>query len=220
MLVKPVTQSGGRKPKGQGLDRRREILEAAREIYLADGYELTTIRRVGQKVGVSSTALYVYFKDKDDLIRAVCDEILGPLYTATIQLGALSETLNSAASVEAILRQFSENYIRFGLSHPMVYYRIFMDPKQLTWNHHTGTHEGGEVDPKRFNPYAFAEGMVRRGQELGLVKAGDPTLLTEVAWAALHGAVAIRVTDPKAPYAPVDDHIREIIDMIVRGLRP
>ena len=220
MLVKPVTQSGGRKPKGQGLDRRREILEAAREIYLADGYELTTIRRVGQKVGVSSTALYVYFKDKDALIGAVCDEILAPLHAATMQLGTLAASEDSAAAIESILRRFSENYIRFGLSHPMVYYRIFMDPNQLSWNHRTGMHAGADPTPKSFNPFAFAEGMVKRGQELGLIKAGDPTLLTEVAWAALHGAVAIRVSDPKAPYAPVDDHIREIIELIVRGLKP
>ena len=52
---------GGRKRKGEGSQRRAEILDAAKQLFVEEGYAATTIRRIAAKLGVSSTALYVYF---------------------------------------------------------------------------------------------------------------------------------------------------------------
>jgi len=209
----------GRKPKGQGDDRRREILAAAREIFLAEGYEPTTIRRVGDRVGVSSTALYVYFKDKNALIAGVCDEILAPLHAAAMDLRQRAGHLETGAEVERALRSFAEEYIRFGLANPVVYFRIFMDRKQVVFDHRTGKYENADESSNNFNLFAFGVDMIGRGQELGVFRAGDPIVLTEVAWACIHGLTAIRVTDPQAPYAPVNDHIEACLNMVMAGLK-
>ncbi len=218
-LLEPVAAIRGRKPKGQGSDRRREILDAARDIYLTEGYDQTTIRKVGQRVGVSSTALYVYFKDKDALIAAVCDEVLEPLTQAAMSVQAEVAKAQTPQDVEMLLRQFAEGYVRFGLANPMVYFRIFMSQKQIAWNHRTGIIEGTEQYFVRFNLFGFAVDVIRRGQDLKLFKAGDPVLLTEVSWAALHGLISIRVTDPNAPFAPLDDQINTLLDMLLLGLK-
>ena len=54
----------GRKRKGEGAQRRAEILETAKQLFVEEGYAATTIRRIAAKIGISSTALYVYFPDK------------------------------------------------------------------------------------------------------------------------------------------------------------
>jgi AcrR family transcriptional regulator len=209
----------GRKPKGQGGDRRREILDAAREIYLTEGYEQTTIRKVGQRVGVSSTALYVYFTDKDALIAAVCDEILEPLTQAGLLAQAEIAKAQTPKAIETLLRQFAEGYVRFGLSNPMVYFRMFIAQKPVSWDHRSGAYMGEVRYSSRFNLFGFAADVIAKGQELGVFKPGDPALLTEVSWAAIHGLVAIRISDPDAPYAPLEDQIATMLDILMQGLK-
>src|SRR6201996_64315 len=69
----PLPRVQGRKRKGEGLQRRAEILDAAKRLFVEEGYAATTIRRVAAKLGVSSTALYVYFPDKEAILVEICD---------------------------------------------------------------------------------------------------------------------------------------------------
>ena len=51
----PPTGRSQRKPRGQGQSRRAEILDAAKRLFLTDGYENATIRKIAAAVGVSDT---------------------------------------------------------------------------------------------------------------------------------------------------------------------
>ena len=55
------------------MQRRAEILDAAKQLFVEEGYAATTIRRIAAKLGISSTALYVYFPDKDAILVEICD---------------------------------------------------------------------------------------------------------------------------------------------------
>ena len=68
----------GRKRRGEGHTRREEILQAAKELFLEQGYDSTTIRRIADRVGISAPALYLYFKDKEELFRAVVRDTVSP----------------------------------------------------------------------------------------------------------------------------------------------
>ena len=67
----------GRKRRGEGHTRREEILQAAKELFLEQGYDATTIRRIADRVGISAPALYLYFKDKEAMMLALCDQTFG-----------------------------------------------------------------------------------------------------------------------------------------------
>ncbi|MGI4819560.1 MAG: TetR/AcrR family transcriptional regulator, partial [Janthinobacterium lividum] len=58
-----------RKPKGEGHERRGEILAAAERIFVEKGYEGATIRKIAEEVGLSSTALYMHFADKAEILN-------------------------------------------------------------------------------------------------------------------------------------------------------
>jgi AcrR family transcriptional regulator len=62
-----------RKPKGGGHERRGEILVAAAKIFNSLGYDGATIRRIAEEVGLSSTALYMHFRDKDEILVEICE---------------------------------------------------------------------------------------------------------------------------------------------------
>ncbi|HET8644161.1 MAG TPA: helix-turn-helix domain-containing protein, partial [Vicinamibacteria bacterium] len=64
----------------QGL--RRRILDAARELFMREGYERVTMRRIAQAIEYSPTAIYQHFEDKDALVRALCADEFGQLLRA------------------------------------------------------------------------------------------------------------------------------------------
>ena len=76
-----LTQPGrsARKPKSGGHERRGEILVAAAKIFNSLGYEGATIRRIAEEVGPSSTALYMHFRDKDEMLVEICEGALEAL---------------------------------------------------------------------------------------------------------------------------------------------
>src|SRR6201990_3081852 len=79
VITATATRRSARKPKGDGHLRRAEILEAAERIFVAEGYEGATIRKIADEVGVSSTALYMHFRDKDEILLEICSGAMGRL---------------------------------------------------------------------------------------------------------------------------------------------
>jgi len=57
--------------------KREEIVAAARNSFLADGYEASGMARIAAEAGVAPNTLYWYFEDKDALLIAVLDELVG-----------------------------------------------------------------------------------------------------------------------------------------------
>ncbi|MGL5437254.1 MAG: TetR/AcrR family transcriptional regulator [Lachnospiraceae bacterium] len=51
----------------------QKILQVAREEFLAKGYEKASLRKIAQRVGISATAIYRHFKDKEELFSALVE---------------------------------------------------------------------------------------------------------------------------------------------------
>ncbi len=112
MTVFSTAAATGRKRRGEGHTRREEILHAAKELFLEQGYDSTTIRKIADRVGISAPALYLYFKDKEALMLALCDQTFGHL------VEAISEIEKTVAEPLERIRRFGEAYASFGLTHP------------------------------------------------------------------------------------------------------
>ena len=56
---------------------RQEILDAARDLFLREGYENVSMRKIAEKIEYSPTTIYLYFQDKADLLDCICEETLG-----------------------------------------------------------------------------------------------------------------------------------------------
>ena len=108
-----------RKAKGDGHLRRAEILLAAERIFVAHGYEAATIRKIADEVGVSSTALYMHFRDKDQILLEICTGAMEELLAGNRQISAMP--IDAVARVRLML----EAYVRFAMRHPNAYQLIF-----------------------------------------------------------------------------------------------
>jgi AcrR family transcriptional regulator len=90
-----MTEGGGRRrPGGRGAGLTREqIVDAAIELMDSDGTAALTIRGLARRLGVESAALYWHFASKDEICRAVVDQIGSQLRTDVSTTGSARERL-------------------------------------------------------------------------------------------------------------------------------
>src|SRR5712691_5229217 len=100
-------------------DTRRKILEAARRMFVQQGYEGTTMRAIAAKIGYTPTAIYHHFRDKDALVAELAGVDFRALAQALQQTGSVGDPLDRLERVGAA-------YVEFGLTHPMQYQFLFM----------------------------------------------------------------------------------------------
>src|ERR1700690_3480912 len=101
---------------------RQEILDAASELFGKEGYENVSMRRIADKIEYSPTTIYLYFKDKAELLEQVCHETFSRL---SLHLVRLHE--QPGDPVERLKRGLIA-YIQFGLENPHHYRATFMMP--------------------------------------------------------------------------------------------
>lgn len=205
LLTKPSRSA--RKPKGDGHTRRVEILEAAERIFVVDGYEGATIRKIADEVGVSSTALYMHFRDKDEILHEICLGAMQALLKQNSEIAA-----RPADSVTRV-RLMLEAYVRMGLEHPNAYRLVFCSV------HHDG--EGpiraatAEIGERCYATYA---GVVGEIAAAGRLRIGDADSAAQALWAGCHGLVALMITNSKFAWAPADRLTSLMVESLLHGL--
>lgn len=192
-----------RKARGQGHERVEEILEAATALYAEGGYEFTTTRRIAARVGVSQTALYTHFADKDAILMAVCvrafQDLEARLVAAEVAAGPRARVF------EALLR----GYLDFAFSVPTEYAITFMAPRP--------------VAPSPERPAIGLHAFRRFRDQLaaliaeGHLRDGDPDTVAQAAWAALHGLAALLITLPRFPWVEKAALVDTLVEGLVRG---
>ena len=100
-------------------DTREAILESARDLLVQGGLESLSMRKVGQAAGVSATAIYRHFEDKDALLSAAVTR--GAQIFGSYLMDALGE-----ATPFARLRRMGRRYFDFALEHRHDYQLLFM----------------------------------------------------------------------------------------------
>src|SRR5215472_17912678 len=88
---------------------RQQILDAARELFVREGYESVSMRKIAAKIEYSPGSIYTYFKDKGEILDCLCEETFLHLHEHEFQ--ALQETKGDALEV---LKKGMETYIHFG----------------------------------------------------------------------------------------------------------
>jgi AcrR family transcriptional regulator len=194
----------GRKRKGEGLQRRAEILDAAKQLFVEEGYVATTIRRIAAKLGVSSTALYVYFPDKDAILVEICDGTFAGL------IAELDEVRRDTADPLGALARSLERYIRFGLRHPHEYELTFVTRRSKELQKLKSEDEKlGMQAYGRF--YDCVDAVVGAG----LTNESDTRRLTHQLWAAIHGLVVLLLLKSEFPWTElnslIDGHVRMLL---------
>jgi AcrR family transcriptional regulator len=196
-----------RKAKGAGHLRRGEILLAAERIFVRDGYHGATIRKIAQEVGLSSTALYMHFRDKGEILAAICESALAQLIVQNEELA-----LQPMEPVTR-LRRMMEAYIRWGLANPNTYQLVFASPPGALSEEKLG--ELGALSGKSYEP--FAESM-RAVAASGRLRGGVAVSI-EVCWVSTHGLISLLINQAHYQWTGTPESLqRTLLDTLFRGL--
>ena len=175
-----------RKTKGEGHSRRAEILTAAERIFVEHGYEGATIRKIADEVGLSSTALYMHFSDKGEILQEICRQAFEQLLSSTRRI-----TSQPQARPQDRLRDLLGAYVDFGFGHPNAYRLIYLTRP-------IEARDGAESAAQQLGPEIFQSfvSVLEEVQAAGQLRNGDARQAATVIWAGVHGIVSLIITKP------------------------
>jgi AcrR family transcriptional regulator len=194
-----------RKPRGQGASRRGEILEAAKRLFTEEGFAHATMRRIAGEVGVSPTAIYLHFADKEAILKAIAEDFFGEL------LVKLQKTQEMQGPSLARLRNGLRVYVEFSLERA--------DEYRLTFQTRAIKTTPDPCDPPDVADQSFAvlEHVVEDLLAAGVFRPGDPVVIAESIWAAMHGVTSVVMDLMPRVLAAKDALIDSVIDAIIMG---
>src|SRR4029078_870775 len=85
--------------------KRRQILEGARAVFLARGFDAASMADIAKAAGVSKGTLYVYFKDKDELFAAIVQGV------CSMQAEGVFDFDRADHDVEAVLLRHGKAFV-------------------------------------------------------------------------------------------------------------
>ncbi len=200
-------------------DRRAQILAVAQDLFVTEGVEATSIRRIATMAGVTPPVIYHHFEDKEALLLAVCQEFFKGLMAATDSAPSPDDFSQGPFTR---LRGMMRGYVAFGLQNPDVYKLVFMthiaslkrDKFPKSHRRKAGDPPLAEAESFGMRAFAILETEVERLMGLGLLKGDDPCALSEVIWAAGHGLVSLLITHVDFEWTPLDT----LIDLSMEGM--
>lgn len=194
-----------RKPKGEGYARRAEILDAAERIFVDVGYEGATIRRIADEVGLSSTALYMHFSEKSEILHEICRNAFQRLTEAN------AAVIAADAAPEVRLRRLIEAYIVFGFANPNAYRLIYLTrPVEAREAESAAQALGADL-------YRSFEAVVASVEAEGRLN-GEVRVVAQSLWAGAHGIVSLMITKPYFDWVDRETLTRTLMDALFAGL--
>lgn len=187
---------------------RLAILKAARELFSREGYENFSMRKLAQKIGYSPTTIYLYFRDKDELLFSICEELFAGM------IRRLEELKSIETEPRSLLRLILMHYIEFGLTNPEHYKVAFFTSPYV----YGSPKEYLERDTLSRSAYFHFRDMVAGFMDIGLLRSGDVEATTQVLWAGVHGIVTAAIHTRDFPLVDTKVLAETMVDALLRGL--
>lgn len=195
-----------RKARGEGHERRAEILAAAERIFVEHGYEGATIRKIADAVGLSSTALYMHFREKDEILVEICRSAFSRLIEANAAIS--SQNVTPEARLMAMLRA----YLDFAFDNPDAYRLVYLTRPAEARGGAEAT--ASELGTQLYRGFEQEVGRVAASRQLD----DDPRVIAQVLWASIHGLASLMITKPYFEWADRERLISTLLATLNRGL--
>lgn len=157
-------------------DLRQALLVAAKALIAEAGIENLSLRKLAERAGVSRTAPYHHFSDKNDLLCAIAAQGFLRRHQE-----ARDTFNNSRLTAEEKFAEFICGYIRFAANNPEEYELMF---GRNIWKQKNSTQELRDV---AYPCFQHQLEMITSWQQMGLISGDNPLRTSQVIWGAVHG---------------------------------
>lgn len=185
---------------------RQEIMDTAREMFVTEGYQSVSMRKIAGKINYSATTIYLYFKDKNDLLHQICEQTFANLAQNISAIQRLSD--NPLEKLRSGLRE----YIHFGLKHPSQYEIVFITPLPVNIEK-----EFDETNGKI--AFDTLRSVIAECISANLLKSKDVDLVSQTLWAGIHGVTALLIQHQSFPFVEREKLIDNVVDTLIAGIR-
>lgn len=194
--------------KREAAETRQKILDAARDLFVQNGFDATSMRAIAERIEYTPTAIYHHFQNKEALLDELCSQDFRELARAFQRIGEVADP------VERIVRA-GKAYVDFGLEHPQHYEFMFMTRRPTS---HDTTNGPAKGDPGE-DAYAFLRAAVAEAIEGGRFKDeyDDPDAVAQILWGSLHGQLSLRITKAEDPWVEFGE-ARKTTDLVCKAL--
>ncbi len=162
---------------------RKLILRASMELFVKEGFHNVSIRHIAEKIEYSPSTIYLYFKNKDEIIYKLNEEGFRELNKRMLQTSSVKDPLDR-------VRRIGEVYIKFGLEN-QEYYELMFITKATMKNLEEPEFEwdcGEEA-------FMTLQNTVQECVNLGIIESQNTISTTIGLWATVHGFVSLIIRD-------------------------
>jgi len=155
---------------------RDALLTASAEVFLETGVEKFSLRQAAERAGQSPGNVYNYFKDKEDLLQTLSQDVVKRFNSAqSAAVAGIDDPLGRYLAL-------GQAYIRFGMENRS-YYRLLQRADLLMGR--VETHGESEAE----TAFQLLIGAIQDCMDSGVLRKQDVMSLAAFSWAMVHGIV-------------------------------
>ena len=163
-------------------DLKKDILTAAKQLFTEKGFEATSIRAIAEKIEYSPATIYLYYKDKNEIVHALHQDGFSLLMQHFSKI-------DFSQPAFARLIALGRAYMQFAFEHPDVYTLLFSmkEPMQHVAECEIEWHEGDQA-------FSLLYKTVEECKKEGYFKDMESVGLSFMIWSAMHGLCTLRTS--------------------------
>lgn len=184
---------------------REDILQVSRSLLVKEGFGKMSMRKIAKEVDISATSIYLYFKNKDELLLALIESSIAHL------ADILQKQLKDGDDPIQKLEKLADGFIYFALNHPQEYEIIYMvRPEEMP-----------KFPKEKFNQirkvYELLADIIDEGCQKGVLQVEDPLMSAYTVWAQLHGVASVVISKRLDTRIPVEPFVKQAVDHVIQG---
>lgn len=181
-----------------------ELTDTATNMLIEGGIESLSLRKIAERVGVSRTAAYHHFKDKNDLLCAVAAN--GFVLWQQKAKGIFNQRYdNQAQQIQA----FTFAYLEFATQNSHLYDLMFGG---TIWK---SQQENQVLKASAYPTFDYQVKMVKHWQECGILAQHNTLRMSQVLWGTLHGIAKLTIDGIYTEQSSIEEMCQCAVDIFV-----
>ena len=159
-------------------EMKQRIIDAAIQMFLEEGYEKTSIRNIAEKIEYSPATIYLYYKDKDELLYDVQAQAFEKLLNAFREQAVAKNPFKR-------LEQIMVTYLHFGKKNQELYDLMFIIRAPMNGLKEKDAWDNGH------DTFGFVVQCISECIEQKLIRYTDVMIAALSVWSMAHGLVSL-----------------------------
>lgn len=189
---------------------KNQIIETATKMFIKNGFEQTSLRKIAGEIEYSPATIYLYFENKDELFSTIQENAFKKFYDKLNEFNFIKDPLGR-------LRSIATSYVAFAVENPGLYNLMFVLQSPMN---HLESKKDWKHGRDFFN---MLKTHISACNEKNLLKRMLPDEGAMIFWSFIHGLSTLYINQRLTFYGTKElllDQIKTVIDKMLETLKP